>query len=52
LDKNPLSDIINTKTVRGVVQGGRYFDRKQLDQLLEEVKNLKSEEVEFLDKMF
>jgi imidazolonepropionase-like amidohydrolase len=34
LDANPLEDISNTHRIAGVVLGGRYFDRQELDALL------------------
>lgn len=37
LDANPLEKIGNTKTIRSVVLGGRYFSRADLDDLLHEV---------------
>jgi imidazolonepropionase-like amidohydrolase len=36
LDANPLDDIGNTRRIRGVVAGGRWFDRGALDRLLRE----------------
>jgi imidazolonepropionase-like amidohydrolase len=36
LDGNPLDDIRNTARLRGVILGGRVFDRAALDALLEE----------------
>ncbi|AEM71732.1 amidohydrolase [Allomuricauda ruestringensis DSM 13258] len=37
LNKNPLKDIKNTKTIEGVILKGKWLDRDQLDVLLEEV---------------
>jgi imidazolonepropionase-like amidohydrolase len=37
LDANPLEDIGNTKKIRAVVLRGRYFDRAQLDGMLQGV---------------
>ena len=34
LDSNPLDDIRNTRKVRAVFARGRYFSRKQLDEIL------------------
>ena len=34
LDADPLEDIRNTRKIRGVVLGGRFFDRVELDQML------------------
>jgi len=38
LDKNPLLDIANTKTINAVVLNGKLFDRAQLDQMLNDAK--------------
>jgi imidazolonepropionase-like amidohydrolase len=35
LDANPLEDIGNTRRIRALVFGGRFFDRNALDQLLD-----------------
>jgi hypothetical protein len=37
LDANPLEDIRNTRSIRGVSVGGRWLNRGQLDDLLEDV---------------
>lgn len=37
LEANPLDDITHVSRIRGVVAGGRWFDRRALDALLEEV---------------
>ena len=34
LDANPLVDIGNTRRIQGVVLAGRYFSRRDLDQML------------------
>ena len=34
LDADPLTDIMNTTTIRAVVANGQYFDRAALDRLL------------------
>jgi imidazolonepropionase-like amidohydrolase len=34
LDRNPLTDIRNTRRIRAVVLNGRYLDRADLDKLL------------------
>ena len=34
LDANPIDDITNTRKIRAVVAGGRYFSREDLDSLL------------------
>ncbi len=38
LDADPLADITNTTTIRGVVANGRYADRTALDRMLDEVR--------------
>jgi len=38
LEKNPLENIKNTKTIKAVYTRRKFFDRKQLDELLNEVK--------------
>nr|WP_288934113.1 amidohydrolase family protein [uncultured Allomuricauda sp.] len=40
LEKNPLENISNTKTILGVVIKGEWFDREKLNKLLLEVENL------------
>ena len=37
LDANPLDDIGNTQKIRGVVLAGRFFDRSDLDRMLQQV---------------
>jgi imidazolonepropionase-like amidohydrolase len=37
LDANPLSDIRNTRTIRGVMTDGRWLDRSALDSMLAKV---------------
>ena len=37
LDKNPLIDINNTRTIRMVISKGQVFDRKALDKILDGV---------------
>lgn len=39
LEKNPLENIKNTKTIAGVVIKGEWFNREKLDNLLLEVEN-------------
>lgn len=39
LDGNPLEDIENVRRIRGVMLNGRYFDRDELDAMLEEAKS-------------
>lgn len=38
LDKNPLEDILNTRSIRGVMLKGIWLSREKLDNLLLEVK--------------
>ena len=38
LDKNPLEDIRNTRSILGVISGNDYYDRPALDQLLQQAK--------------
>jgi imidazolonepropionase-like amidohydrolase len=37
LDANPLVDIRNTRKIAGVMRQGRWFDRKALDQMLNDL---------------
>jgi imidazolonepropionase-like amidohydrolase len=39
LDANPLDDIHNTRKIRAVVQGGHYFSRTDLDEMLKQVES-------------
>jgi len=39
LEKNPLDDIRNTKTISGVLIKGAWFDRKKLNNILLDVEN-------------
>jgi imidazolonepropionase-like amidohydrolase len=43
LNANPLENIANTEKIYGVILNGRWLDRKKLDALLEEVKELAKE---------
>ena len=40
LDKNPLADIHNTRTVQAVVLNGKLFSRPALDEMLEKAQTL------------
>jgi imidazolonepropionase-like amidohydrolase len=40
LNKNPLEDIKNTKTIEGVLLKGKWLNRDQLDSFLKEVESL------------
>jgi imidazolonepropionase-like amidohydrolase len=37
LDANPLDDIHNTQKINAVVRAGRFFSRKELDEMLQRV---------------
>jgi imidazolonepropionase-like amidohydrolase len=37
LDANPLEDIANTKKIRGVIFGGKFYSRAELDGMLSKV---------------
>lgn len=39
LDANPIENIANTKTIRAVIKNGKYFDKRQLDEILKRAKN-------------
>lgn len=39
LDKNPLADINNTRSIAGVMKGGAWHGREQLDAMLREALN-------------
>jgi len=54
IDKNPLDNISNTKTIDAVIANGKYLSRNTLDSMLEKVKeaNNRSRKInidEFLD---
>lgn len=54
LDKNPLEDIRNTRTINGVFTNGKYLNRHTLDTILQSIKeaNTNSREVsidQFID---
>jgi len=42
LDANPLEDIRNTQKISGVIANGRYFSRKDLDEMLAGAENAAS----------
>ena len=42
LDANPLDDIRNTQKIAGVIANGRYFSRKDLDEMLAGVERVAS----------
>ncbi|MGZ5254478.1 MAG: hypothetical protein ACXWV4_08970 [Flavitalea sp.] len=37
LNKNPLTDIKNTQSIEGVFLKGKWFDKKSLESLLQQV---------------
>lgn len=39
LDKNPLENILNTKSICGVMKGNKWFDKEELKRLLDEAKS-------------
>lgn len=43
LDANPLEDIRNTRQIYGVVKGGKYFSRRDLDKMLAELEEAAGE---------
>lgn len=43
LDKNPLEAIRNTKSIHAVIANGKYYDRTQLNAMLEAVKKANDE---------
>lgn len=40
LNKNPLADINNTRSIEAVFKNGAFYKRQQLDQMLEEAKKV------------
>ena len=38
LDKNPLEDIKNTQKINAVIRDGKWYNRKDLDNILRELK--------------
>lgn len=52
LNKNPLANIRNTREIFAVLQGKHYYSRKDLDDMLNEVKSLEDVEVEFFQSLF
>lgn len=40
LDADPLEEIANTRKIAGVVLGGKYFSREELDKMLTQVEEL------------
>ncbi len=50
LDKNPLEDIRNTKTINGIVKNNFYYNREAIDEMLIRVLDRPIEEVEVVYK--
>jgi imidazolonepropionase-like amidohydrolase len=46
LEKNPLGDIKNTRTIKAVYSHNKFYDREQLDKLLNEVKAITDVDVQ------
>ena len=44
MDANPLEDIRNTRRIFGVVADGKYYSRKDLDTMLQQVEKLAAQE--------
>lgn len=44
LDANPLEDIRNTRKIFAVVANGKYYSRKDLDQMLQQIEKLAAQE--------
>jgi imidazolonepropionase-like amidohydrolase len=44
MDANPLEDIRNTRKIFGVVANGKYYSRKDLDIMLQQVEKLAAQE--------
>ncbi len=44
LDANPLEDIRNTRKIFGVVTAGKYYSRRDLDTMLQQVEKLAAEQ--------
>ena len=52
LDANPLDDIRNTRKIFGVVVGGKYYSRRDLDTMLQQVEKLAAQESNLRDSYF
>ena len=44
LDENPISDIRNTRKIFGVVANGKYYSRRDLDTMLQQVEKLATQQ--------
>ena len=48
LEANPLLDVRNVSKINTVIQGGRMHERKELDDILENARNIKDEDITFV----
>jgi len=48
LDANPLEDIANVRKLSAVIKAGVVYDRARLNTMLEEVRSMKVEDIEFV----
>lgn len=48
LTENPLLDIKNTRKIHAVIQAGVFYDRLQLDEMLEDVRTMPADKLEFI----
>jgi imidazolonepropionase-like amidohydrolase len=44
LDENPISDIRNSRKIFGVVANGKYYSRRDLDTMLQQVEHLAAQQ--------
>jgi imidazolonepropionase-like amidohydrolase len=51
LDKNPLADINNTRTIHLVMQGEKLYDHASLKTMLEHVRTISDDKLEFLSTL-
>jgi imidazolonepropionase-like amidohydrolase len=47
LKKNPLENIENSKSIEGLIQGGKLYSRKDLDAILDKARSVKDEHLIF-----
>jgi adenine deaminase len=48
VDANPLEDISNVRQLSAVIKAGVVYDRSRLDALLEQVRSMKVDDIEFV----
>lgn len=48
LEQNPLENVGNVRSIRSVHQGRRSWNRAELQKILDAVRNLRQEEIEFM----